>query len=59
MNDEGLIGADVFADFPIDLDFPHAKMKLSQLLARPDDAAPSQANSLALRYSMTAMSPRR
>jgi tetratricopeptide (TPR) repeat protein len=34
----GLIGADVFQDFLVDLDFPDEKLKLSQLPKRPGEA---------------------
>ena len=40
---DGLIGANVFSSFLVDLDLPNAKMKLSPLPARPgqsDDAKP-------------------
>jgi hypothetical protein len=43
VNEDGLIGADVFSDFLIHLDFPHAKLRLSELPSRPADAAPSAA----------------
>ncbi|HEY6331622.1 MAG TPA: retropepsin-like aspartic protease [Blastocatellia bacterium] len=33
---EGLIGADIFSSFLVDLDFPDGKIKLSPLPARPD-----------------------
>lgn len=36
---DGLIGGDVFEDFLVDLDFPDAKMSLSQLPAIPGTAA--------------------
>jgi tetratricopeptide (TPR) repeat protein len=39
IGDDGLIGADVFSDFLIHLDFPNSKFKLSQLPARPDEPA--------------------
>jgi tetratricopeptide (TPR) repeat protein len=35
--DEGLIGADVFSRFLVDIDFPNTKFKLSQLPARPGE----------------------
>ena len=34
----GLIGADVFEKFLIDIDFPHEKLKLSELPKRPGEA---------------------
>jgi tetratricopeptide (TPR) repeat protein len=37
---DGIIGADFFDDFLVDLDFPHEKLKLSQLPPRPGDPAP-------------------
>jgi tetratricopeptide (TPR) repeat protein len=36
-DEDGLIGADVFEDFLIDLDFPDEKLKLSPLPKRPDE----------------------
>ena len=33
--EEGLIGGDLFSDYLVDIDFPNAKLKLSQLPARP------------------------
>jgi len=39
IGDEGLIGADVFAGYLVDLDFPNTKFKLSQLPPYPDEAA--------------------
>jgi tetratricopeptide (TPR) repeat protein len=36
--EEGLIGADVFDDFLVDIDFPNEKLRLSQLPQRPDEA---------------------
>jgi len=41
--EEGLIGADVFEDFLIDLDFSNGKLRLSQLPARPGEPAPDLA----------------
>jgi tetratricopeptide (TPR) repeat protein len=38
--EDGLIGADVFAAFLVDLDFPEEKLRLSPLPKRPDEAAP-------------------
>jgi tetratricopeptide (TPR) repeat protein len=35
--EDGLIGADVFEDFLVDLDFPDVKLKLSQLPKRPGE----------------------
>lgn len=39
--EDGLIGADVFEDFLVDLDFPNKKLKLSELPKRPGEAEPS------------------
>jgi len=44
--EEGLIGADVFAPFLIEIDFPKRKLNLSQLPARPGE--PSAKPSLAI-----------
>lgn len=41
--DNGLIGADVFAQFLIDIDFPNEKLRLSQLPKRPGETALSLA----------------
>jgi tetratricopeptide (TPR) repeat protein len=35
-DEDGLIGADVFDDFLVDLDFAHQKLRLSELPRRPD-----------------------
>jgi tetratricopeptide (TPR) repeat protein len=40
MGEDGLIGADVFSSFLVDIDFPHAKFRLSPLPPRPDEPAP-------------------
>lgn len=37
VGDSGLIGADVFEQFLVDLDFPNEKLRLSQLPARPGE----------------------
>jgi len=37
LDEEGLIGADVFEDFLVDLDFPNRKLRLSQLPPFPDE----------------------
>jgi tetratricopeptide (TPR) repeat protein len=37
--ENGLIGADVFSDFLVDIDFPNTKLKLTQLPARPGQTA--------------------
>ena len=37
LNDDGLIGANVFDDFLVDLDFPKRKMRLTELPKRPED----------------------
>jgi hypothetical protein len=34
VGEEGLIGADVFEDFLVDIDFPHEKLRLSELPKR-------------------------
>jgi predicted aspartyl protease len=39
VDEEGLIGADVFQDFLVDIDFPKEKLRLSPLPKRPDDEA--------------------
>jgi tetratricopeptide (TPR) repeat protein len=41
--EDGLIGTDVFEDFLVDIDFPHEKLKLSELPKRPGevDRSPS------------------
>jgi hypothetical protein len=38
VGEEGLIGADVFNDFLIDLDFPSEKLRLSELPGRTEDS---------------------
>ncbi len=38
VGEEGLIGADVFDDFLVDIDFPNEKLKLSELPRRPEDS---------------------
>jgi tetratricopeptide (TPR) repeat protein len=37
VDEEGLIGADVFEDFLVDIDFPQQKFRLSPLPKRPED----------------------
>jgi Aspartyl protease len=37
VGDEGLIGADVFQNFLVEIDFPNEKLKLSQLPKRPGE----------------------
>ncbi len=37
VDDDGLIGADVFEDFLVEIDFPNEKLKLSQLPKRPGE----------------------
>ena len=37
VDDEGLIGADVFGNFMVEIDFPNQKLKLSQLPKRPGE----------------------
>ncbi len=45
-NEDGLIGADVFAGYLIDLDLPGMRLKLSPLPKRPEDTkAPTSLNS--------------
>jgi tetratricopeptide (TPR) repeat protein len=39
LEDDGLIGADVFASYLVDIDFPNAKFKLTQLPPYPDASA--------------------
>jgi tetratricopeptide (TPR) repeat protein len=39
VGEQGLIGADVFAQFLVELDFPHEKLRLSESPRRPDDPA--------------------
>lgn len=39
--EDGLIGADVFQTFLVDLDFPNKKLKLSELPKRPGEAGPN------------------
>ena len=41
LGEDGLIGTNVFADFLVDLDFPNAKLRLSELPPFPDQAAAS------------------
>ncbi len=41
--EEGLIGADVFEDFLVDIDFPKEKLRLSQLPKRPGETGQSLA----------------
>ena len=38
-SEDGLVGADVFASYLIDIDIPDQKLRLSPLPARPDEAA--------------------
>jgi tetratricopeptide (TPR) repeat protein len=40
VGDDGLIGADVFEDFLVEIDFPNQKLKLSQLPKRPGEIEP-------------------
>jgi tetratricopeptide (TPR) repeat protein/predicted aspartyl protease len=37
-NEEGLIGANVFSSYLVDIDFPNSKLKLTQLPPYPDEA---------------------
>jgi tetratricopeptide (TPR) repeat protein len=41
LDEEGLIGMDVFEDFLVDLDFPNRRFRLSQLPPFPDEPAQS------------------
>lgn len=38
VGEDGLIGAGVFADFTVDIDFPNEKLRLKELPQRPDEA---------------------
>jgi tetratricopeptide (TPR) repeat protein len=38
LDQDGLIGADVFANYLVDIDFPNARLRLSQLPPYPDQA---------------------
>ena len=42
--EEGLIGADVFAQYLVDIDFPDSKLKLSALPPRPGESAAQSAS---------------
>ena len=45
-DEDGLVGADVFSSYLIDIDFPSEKLRLSPLPKRPDDTvAPTALNS--------------
>jgi tetratricopeptide (TPR) repeat protein len=41
IGDDGIIGADVFSHYLVDMDFPNAKLKLSELPPHPDQAKAS------------------
>jgi hypothetical protein len=41
VDEEGLVGADVFSSFLVDIDFPNEKLRLSELPKRPDEVAPT------------------
>jgi tetratricopeptide (TPR) repeat protein len=41
VGEDGLIGADVFSSFLVDLDFPNDKLRLTQLPKRPEESAPA------------------
>jgi tetratricopeptide (TPR) repeat protein len=41
VEDDGLIGADVFKDYVVNLDFREMRMRLEPLPARPDDTGPA------------------
>jgi|SRR5208283_4997846 len=46
VTDDGLIGADVFGDYLVDIDLPGERLKLSPLPKRPEDSvAPTSLNS--------------
>jgi len=46
VSDDGLIGADVFGDYLVDIDLPGERLQLSPLPKRPEDAvAPTSLNS--------------
>lgn len=40
VEDDGLIGADVFSNFLVTIDFPNEKLRLSELPKRPDEQQP-------------------
>lgn len=40
---DGVIGADVFSHFLVDIDLPNQKLRLSELPLRPDEVAPAAA----------------
>ena len=44
VDDDGLIGADVFSNYLVNIDFPGKKLKLSPLPERPDETAPETAS---------------
>ncbi|HKV39039.1 MAG TPA: aspartyl protease family protein, partial [Blastocatellia bacterium] len=53
IGDDGLIGGDVFSSFLVDIDFPDAKFKLSQLPSLPNEPAPIaslQSRSIGITY---------
>jgi tetratricopeptide (TPR) repeat protein len=39
VDEDGLIGADVFSRFLVDIDFPNGKLRLTELPKRPDETA--------------------
>jgi predicted aspartyl protease len=41
VDEEGLVGADVFSSFLVDIDFPNEKLRLGELPTRPDETAPT------------------
>ena len=41
-DEDGIIGADVFGAYVVDIDLPGMRMKLSPLPKRPEDAARSR-----------------
>ncbi len=41
LGEDGLVGSDIFADFLVDLDFPNARLRLSELPPFPDQTAAS------------------
>lgn len=61
LGEDGLIGADVFSDFLVDLDFPNSKFRLSQLPSMPGElssaAAAQSPSSEALEFHDRSMAP--
>ena len=44
VGEDGLIGADVFSSFLVDLDFPNEKLRLTELPKRPEESAAKPLN---------------